>query len=219
MSLAMVLANPYGIVMTADRRLTLKPKKTYDNMYVLYPTLSHQQKLFMTKSGHGIAYVGDLTLSNGTPATIIIKDVISKFTNPTAPVAEELSILKDRLIQYTNNNCSVLIGAGINDNRHEIFKTNLSNQSIESITDKDGFCIMAEGDYIIANMLMSGQHDTSNCLTFPLQEGIDYLRFINRTTSKLQYYNGELQSISEECDVLVIENDGAKWITSQDHLT
>lgn len=39
MSLAMVLANPYGIVMTADRRLTLKPKKTYDNMYVLYPTL------------------------------------------------------------------------------------------------------------------------------------------------------------------------------------
>ena len=66
---------------------------------------------------------------------------------------------------------------------------------------------------------MSGQHDTSNCLTFPLQEGIDYLRFINRTTSKLQYYNGELQSISEECDVLVIENDGAKWITSQDHLT
>ena len=42
MSLAMVLANQYGIVMSADKRMTLAPK-TSDGQTFLYPSLNHQQ--------------------------------------------------------------------------------------------------------------------------------------------------------------------------------
>ena len=40
MSLAMVLANQYGIVMSADKRMTLAPK-TSDGQTFLYPSLKY----------------------------------------------------------------------------------------------------------------------------------------------------------------------------------
>lgn len=90
MSLAIVLANEYGIVMSADRRLTLAPKNASDNMSMLYPSLDHQQKIFLTKSGHGIAYVGSLTLQGGTHTTAVIKNTISTFTDPATSIVQEL---------------------------------------------------------------------------------------------------------------------------------
>lgn len=218
MSLAMVLANPYGIVMTADRRLTIGPKEITNNVFFLSPSLNHQQKLFLTKSGHGIACVGMITLPDGITVTTIIKEAISAFTDPSVSVFQELEYLKNELMQHMNSKDTVLIGVGIQQKKHEIFKTTLSVNDIENLTDKDGFCIKAEGDTTIANTLIAGQYNTSNCTLFSLQECINYLRFINSTSSKLQYYNGDLQSISEECDVLVVDNDGARWITSQEDL-
>lgn len=100
MSLAMVLANQYGIVMSADKRMTLAPK-TSDGQTFLYPSLNHQQKLFMTKSGHGIAFTGTLTLDDGTATAVVIKNAIAKYNSPRTSVLDELKGLKNALKQYT----------------------------------------------------------------------------------------------------------------------
>jgi hypothetical protein len=218
MSLAIVLANEYGIVMSADRRLTLAPKNASDNMSMLYPSLDHQQKIFLTKSGHGIAYVGSLTLQGGTHTTAVIKNTISTFTDPATSIVQELAVLREKLKQYANGTYICLLGACTSNKGYEVFKTTLKNDTIESITDEDGIGLAAEGDNSIATMLMAHQSDSPHCLHFSLQEGINYLRFINETTSKLQYYNGELQSVSKECDVLVIDSNGARWVTSPEEL-
>ncbi len=218
MSLAIVLANEYGIVMSADRRLTLAPKNASDNMSILYPSIDHQQKIFLTKSGHGIAYVGSLILQGGTHTTAVIKNTISAFTDPATSIVQELAVLREKLKQYANGTYICLLGAGTSNKGHEVFKTTLENDTIESITDEDGVGLTAEGDNSIATMLMAHQSDSPHCLHFSLQEGINYLRFINETTSKLQYYNGELQSVSKECDVLVIDSDGVRWVTSPEEL-
>ena len=96
MSLAMVLANQYGIVMSADKRMTLAPK-TSDGQTFLYPSLNHQQKLFMTKSGHGIAFTGTLTLDDGTATAVVIKNAIAKYNSPRTSVLDELKGLKNAL--------------------------------------------------------------------------------------------------------------------------
>lgn len=103
MSLAMVLANQYGIVMSADKRMTLAPK-TSDGQTFLYPSLNHQQKLFMTKSGHGIAFTGTLTLDDGTATTVVIKNAIAKYNSPRTSVLDELKGLKTRLSNTPKKN-------------------------------------------------------------------------------------------------------------------
>ena len=180
MSLAMVLANQYGIVMSADKRMTLAPK-TSDGQTFLYPSLNHQQKLFMTKSGHGKG-------------------------------------LKNALKQYTKEKQITLVGAEINNGKRQVFTLTLTDKNIEKNTNEEGLCLLSRGDCSFAEMLMSFQSRNSNCVHFSLQESINYLRFVNSTVAKLQYYNGNLQSVSEECDVLVLTPKEAKWVISPETL-
>ena len=53
---------------------------------------------------------------------------------------------------------------------------------------------------------------------FPLQESIDYLRFLTRSVAGLQHYAQMNQTVSEACDVLVIQSSGTEWITSPEVL-
>lgn len=49
-------------------------------------------------------------------------------------------------------------------------------------------------------------------------DGINYLRFLTRSVAGLQHYAQMNQTVSEDCDVLVIRDSGAQWITSPDIL-
>lgn len=218
MSLAMVLANQYGIVMSADKRMTLTPK-TSDGQTFLYPSLNHQQKLFMTKSGHGIAFTGTLTLDDGTATAVVIKDAIARYSNPRTSVLDELKNLKMVLKQRTKDGKITLVGAEIKNGKRQVFTITLTGEDIEKNTNEEGLCLLSQGDCSLAEMLMSFQSRNSNCAHFSLQEGINYLRFINKTVARLQYYNGELQSISEKCDILVVTSESCKWITSPEILS
>lgn len=205
MSLAMVLANQYGIVMSADKRMTLAPK-TSDGQTFLYPSLNHQQKLFMTKSGHG------------TATAVVIKNAIAKYNSPRTSVLDELKGLKNALKQYTKEKQITLVGAEINNGKRQVFTLTLTDKNIEKNTNEEGLCLLSRGDCSFAEMLMSFQSRNSNCVHFSLQESINYLRFVNSTVAKLQYYNGNLQSVSEECDVLVLTPKEAKWVISPETL-
>lgn len=217
MSLAMVLANQYGIVMSADKRMTLAPK-TSDGQTFLYPSLNHQQKLFMTKSGHGIAFTGTLTLDDGTATAVVIRNAIAKYNSPRTSVLDELKGLKNALKQYTKEKQITLVGAEINNGKRQVFTLTLTDKNIEKNTNEEGLCLLSRGDCSFAEMLMSFQSRNSNCVHFSLQESINYLRFVNSTVAKLQYYNGNLQSVSEECDVLVLTPKEAKWVISPETL-
>ncbi len=219
MSLVLVLANQYGIVMTADKRLTLNPKPTPDGQALLYSSLNYQQKVFTTKSGHGIAYTGNLIADDGSPISAIIKKFLLILSASSISIQEELSALKTELKIHATSQNIIMIGAAVKNGICEVFQTTLVDDKIEEITNENGICISAIGDNKIALELMSQQQINSNCLLFSLQEGVNYLRFINATASKLQYYNGWLQSISESCDVLVINETHAQWIKSPEILS
>lgn len=218
MSLAMVLANQYGIVMSADKRMTLAPK-TSDGQTLLYPSLNYQQKLFMTKSGHGIAFTGTLTLDDGTATAVVIKNAIAKYNNSRTSVLDEIQGLKTILKQRTKQGQIILLGAEIKNNKKQTFTVSTTDDNIGKNTDEESVYIVTRGDDAIAQALVSIQGVNLNFSYFSLQDSINYLRFINSTVATLQYYNGDLQSISRECNILVITIEGAKWVTSPELLT
>ena len=53
MSLAITLANQYGIVMSADRRLTTTVTDEKTNEKESFVLTEYEQKIFLTNSGHG----------------------------------------------------------------------------------------------------------------------------------------------------------------------
>ena len=212
MSLAMVLANQYGIVMSADKRMTLAPK-TSGGQTFLYPSLNHQQKLFMTKSGHGIAFTGTLILDDGTATAVVIKNAIAKYNSPRTSVLDEIQGLKTILKQRTKQGQIILLGAEIKNNKKQTFTVSTTDDNIGKSTDEESVYIVTRGDDAIAQALISIQGTNLNFSYFSLQDSVNYLRFINNTAATFQYYNGDLQSISKECNILVITTEGAKWIT------
>lgn len=211
MSLAMVLANPYGIVMTADRRLTttvsVKNIATTESFFLT----DHAQKIFLTKAGHGITYTGASDFNDGTCTSEIIKDAINEYNNPKAPVQSELLFIKRKLAEHKDTRGLTLLGAEIRDTKRHVYAISLNKDSIDKQTNENGNCFIFSGESDLAKKIAEMLPVNQN--RFPVQESINYLRFINSTVAGMLHYAQRNQTVSEECDVLVITADGSRWIT------
>ena len=49
--------------------------------------------------------------------------------------------------------------------------------------------------------------------TMTLQDRIDFHRFITQSIAKLQFYSDRLQTVSETCDIVVVEKSGVSFST------
>lgn len=214
MSLAITLANQYGIVMSADRRITTTVTRSETNETESFVLTEHEQKLFLTKAGHGISYTGASSLAGGRRTACIIRKTLAQLEECLSLEDEILSVKKE-LQAFANGRNVILIGAAICDEKNRVLSSSLTTDEITEHT-KDEKCLA-----------FSGESDTVIKLTdmfpvdrnaFPLQESIDYLRFLTRSVAGLQHYAQMNQTVSEACDVLVIQSSGTEWITSPEVL-
>ena len=208
MSLAIVLSNPYGIVMSADRRLTTTISDEQTNSTESFVLTDHEQKIFLTKSGHGITYTGASGLENQTRTSCTIKRCLS--------IEDELRLLKQELLAIAGKRNVVLIGAAISNGNRIVLSTSLVSEAITELTNENGNCLAFSGESEILIKLTDMFPVEHNA--FPLQESINYLRFLTRSVAGVQHYAQINQTVSEECDILVIQNIGAQWITSPETL-
>ena len=176
MSLAITLANQYGIVMSADRRITTAVTRSETNETESFVLTEHEQKLFLTKAGHGISYTGASSLAGGRRTACIIRKTLAQLEECLSLEDEILSVKKE-LQAFANGRNVILIGAAICDEKNRVLSSSLT-------TD----------------------------------ESIDYLRFLTRSVAGLQHYAQMNQTVSEACDVLVIQSSGTEWITSPEVL-
>lgn len=215
MSLAITLANPYGIVMSADRRLTttVTDEKTKENESFILT--EHEQKIFLTNSGHGITYTGASSLENGEKTSCIIRNFLAGLA-PTLTIEEELRSVRERLQSVADKRNVILIGAAIANNHRCVFSTSLISDELTDHISTDESCLSFSGESGTIRKLTD--MFPVNFSAFPLQESINYLRFLTRSVAGLQHYAQMNQTVSEDCDVLVIRDSGTQWITSPDIL-
>ncbi|MBS6136373.1 MAG: hypothetical protein KH706_07520 [Faecalibacterium prausnitzii] len=216
MSLAITLANQYGIVMSADRRLTTTVTDEKTNEKESFVLTEYEQKIFLTNSGHGITYTGASSFKNGEKTSCIIRNFLVGLA-PTLSIEEELLSVKERLKSIAGERNVILLGAAIDSrNIRRVFATSLISAELTDHISTNGSCLS-----------FSGESDTLKKLTdmfpvnysaFPLQESINYLRFLTRSVAGLQHYAQINQTVSEDCDILVLRDSGAQWITSPEIL-
>lgn len=215
MSLAIALANQYGIVLSADRRLTTTLIGSQEGETKSFVLTDHEQKIFLTKAGHGITYTGSSSLENGDRTSCLIRRTIAQL-DENLSIKDELLTIKQKLQVVANGRNVILMGASVSCDHNTVISTTLKSDGITEHTDKDGTCLS-----------FSGESDTVIKLTdmfpvdrnaFPLQESINYLRFLTRSVAGIQHYAQINQTVSEECDILVLQMSGAQWITSPERL-
>lgn len=211
MSLAIALANPYGIVMSADRRVTGTTFNESTNTVDTFVITDHEQKIFLTPSGHGIACVGEGQLSDGCYLPLYVNQLVSGFTQELS-LQEELEIIKSGIRAVNETAHTTLIGAAIQNGKNIILFTKVSDAELTNCVDEKECGMACIGEVDPASKIASIYVDAWR--QFSLQDSIEYVRFLTRTVADLMKYSLIAQTVSEECDILIITDAGARWITS-----
>ena len=207
MSLAIALANQHGIVMSADKRVTLTVTNTESGESDSFVATDNEQKIFVTKSGHGIAYAGNSVLKDGSCTSEIIETKIRDMQ--PKKIKEELYVIMNELMEHDKEATVFLIIAGIEDSKRHIYSMNSIANTIIENTDVKGLGYTYLGEPKLASEIIDMvKHDRNN---LPLQDIINYLRFVNYTIAKIQYYGTINQTVSEDCNILDIRNDTSTW--------
>ena len=207
MSLVMAIANKEGIVVSADRRLT--ETHFYKDHESIVTHKNHYRKLFVTNRGHAIASTGTAIFQDGTSVKDIICKAIDVFNSKPLSIDKEFRHLKRELIKHSESNDNVvLVIAGIENNQNVVMVENIKNPKFRNrVQDQDAF-ISAGNNNLVSPMYNSFGIDLN---TYNIERMVQYLEFINETTARLQKFNPNHQTVSEQCDILVIQKNCFYW--------
>lgn len=213
MSLTLTLSNPNGIVMSADRRITNMVKCDIKSATSRYDS---SQKLFLTKSGHGISYTGSMKLDDGMSVSAIIKYALDTLDSTSMSVKDELIYIKKKLNEHKNIGIISMTGAEVLNGIGHIYSTELLDNNysdfVEDESNGNAATLYYGGEKELFEKLLTTLD--RNFLSFPLQTSVDFLRLLNQTVATCQYFSDTPQTISMSCDILVIDNCGAHWFIS-----
>lgn len=207
MSLVMAIANQNGIVVSADRRLT--ETHFYKDHGSIVTHKNHYRKLFVTNRGHAIASTGTAIFQDGTSVKDIICKAIDVFNSEPLSIDKEFQRLKRALIQYCEPSDNiVLVMTGIENNQNIVIVENIKSSKLRNrVQGQDAF-ISAGDNKLVFPMYNSFDIDLN---TYNIERMIQYLEFINETTARLQKFSQNPQTVSEQCDILVIQKNRVYW--------
>lgn len=95
----------------------------------------------------------------------------------------------------------VFIAAGYNGETAQIMTASTSNTEIRTGDD-----LMYTGETDIAQTVICAMKIAYNQMT--LQDRMDFHRFVTSTISGMQHYSGQIPTVSEECDIVVLGPNG-----------
>lgn len=205
MSLALVFANRYGIVMSADRRLLVSLESGNEQMLLT----EHASKLFLSTHHRGFSYTGASDLDGGIPTSTIIEATLRETAQKALTIAEELSAVKSSLLKYAGERNVILFAAGQENGHNVALTTNLIHSAITNYCEESECCVAFSGAVDIVRPLVDALPNLRD--KFPLPEAVSYLKFLTRSVASLQHYSVTPQTVGLECDVLVIQNGMASW--------
>lgn len=209
MTLIMYVKTAHGIVMSADRRILIPTQSQNEGNETIthyHVITDNEHKLFKTKNGIGISYHGDSYL---TPMSAVIEQIIADLS-PTATVNEVAEILKNHQAIPLNTGLFV---CGYHESSPLMLyikkDTKISGAENKKVILEASEPFRVSGDIDIVKLLKDLPF---NHAFFTLQDGIDLLTLLNNTTSKLQHLSVSNQTVSYDCDILVITPYTSYWI-------
>lgn len=197
MSFAFVSYNDYGIVASADRCLT-----GINNKGEKYTTSSNKcRKLFLSKQGFALTYTGCAS-TNGTPVSAKISEFWER-VDDSMPLLDFFTQFVSVITQFCKENI-IFIAAGYENGIPKIYTATTTQPQVNEMAD-----IAYSGESELAKGVINVVPIVYNTMT--LQDRIDFHRFITNCVAKYQYYSDQLQTVSEDCDIIAIGKFGVEF--------
>lgn len=195
MSFAFVSCNQYGIVASADHRLTGTNAKGEN-----YTSTNYCRKLFCSKQRYVVTFTGKADI-NGFPIPAKISEL---WEDADVEASTTLSDFFAEFVSEMSNFCSeniVFIAAGYQDGSPRILTATTTDPQVKEMGH-----LGYSGEVDIAKAILNAVPVVYDLMT--LQDRIDFHRFVTQSIAKLQYHSDRLQTVSESCDIVVIEKRG-----------
>lgn len=195
MSFTMASFNAYGIVVSADRCLLGSIPNGEK-----FPSTTSCQKLFLSTQGYAITFAGRAVVGT-IPTPAIIRRVLGKITSDLS-LRDFFGQFLDEMSSLTPEDENIVfIAAGYNGETAQIMTASTSNTEIRTGDD-----LMYTGETDIAQTVICAMKIAYNQMT--LQDRMDFHRFVTSTISGMQHYSGQIPTVSEECDIVVLGPNG-----------
>lgn len=225
MSLIMSLETYEGIVMTADRLSTLSYYNEETQTTDAFPKTYNAQKLFLMKNGYGLSMCGNAKSENEyLVEQFILEEICTRDFLNNVPIDIAKFIL-DSCIEHGIQ--SILLFCGYFQNNSFTIEINCKKNELYNYPDSSRNKVVRYGDTKITDSVL-GKNEKGKeneyyygYQTYRLQDAINLLNFTNLVTAKYQQFQEVLQTVSEECDILVLLKNGEyKWIRKNElHVT
>lgn len=203
-----------GIVMTADRLSTLSYYNKISQTTDAFPKTYNAHKLFLMRNGYGLSMCGNAKSENEYLVEQFISEEIctKDFLNST-PINIANSVL-DSCIEHGIQ--SILLFCGYFQNNSFTIEINCKKNEVYNYPDSSKNKVVRYGDTTISDSILDHKY-YYGYVTYRLQDAVNLLKYVNEITAKLQQFQEVLQTVSEECDILVLFKNGSNlWINKNE---
>lgn len=208
MSLILHMKIPGAIIAASDCRVT--GTELIDLGKYNYIKSDNEQKTFLINSANklfAVSYCGNANLK-GYPASFFIKKAIRNMgsVNTTYEIAEKFNRF---WTDYEINLRPSLLVSGYNNGKQTVIEVKTKGEIVEHFSDEESFGVTFHGEQDVASALINlGGFEYS---LFRFQDAINFCKLII-TTAKIQSFQKKQQTVSENCDILVITEDKSVWV-------
>ncbi|WKY45976.1 hypothetical protein Q5O14_07740 [Eubacteriaceae bacterium ES2] len=207
MSLAIAIPTHHGIMMSADRRIMTTVYNEKSNDTFLYS--DSERKLFILPCGYGLSYVGASTI-DGVPLSSIMDEYIACFSStPPEPQSSLLEIATHIQNLISDSTFSILVMCGYFENEKFVFSINTNVLEVKEHPNLNTLIYSGDSD-ILSTLINNFKYDYQK---FNLADAYSFITLLNKTTASFQHFQQRAQTVSEDCDVLLITPKSTKWVT------
>lgn len=208
MSLIMAIPTKQGIFVSGDYRRESKYTDRDSNKVMCITHSDFEQKVFRTNRGHAIALAGNAKLNDGTSTNDTVCKLVKSINRRKLTIKQEIEFVKKDISAKTGDNPVALLIAGYENGKQVIYTTDTRKDEIYDASNDDIAVIGVMG---VAERLIHIVPPRDTLCEIDL---VEYIKFLNRTVAKMLEFSEYSPMVSEDCDVLVITEDNARWKTS-----
>lgn len=214
MSLIMALETYEGIVMTADRLSTLSYFNDKTQTTDAFPKTYYAHKLFLTKNGYGISTCGDAKVENEyLLEQFISEEICTKDFSNLKPMEIARSVLDICMAKEIH---AILLFCGYTYKDSFTIEINCKKKELYNYPDSSRKKIVRYGDTAITDSILDSKFYYGYS-AYRLQDAVNLLKYVNEVTARLQQFQEVLQTVSEECDILILyKNHEHLWLNKNE---
>ena len=233
MSLIVCVYVEEGIVLASDSKITFNNTLNQNNTQINnigIHTANSANKTFLCPNNTGIAACGDAAVGGKPISGFIEAFIIEKITEDT-PIEKMPDLIKEYFYRLDSNLKANFIIAGYAKEKNKyvqkVYRVFTKSADIVSVdTSNQGMTWDGEIYTLIRLIQPVYLKDNDNYQELPfegiswnfytLQDAIDFARYAIKTTIDTMHFKTMIETVGEPIDVLVIKQDGAKWISKKD---